>query len=79
MVSDHIIDLPDYKVMLSITPLTNSHLNELVFTKVYYNDGISSNSSSFTMYVDQDGISKIINALQVTKSPSWSLANDDHR
>ena len=74
-----VVDAPDYKLNLTITPLVNSSLNEFVFTRDYYNDGISSNSSTFTLFLDQDGISKIINALQATKTPSWSLANDDHR
>lgn len=74
-----VIDAPGYKVKLTVTPLVNSNMNEVVFTKVFYNDGITSNSSTFTLYLDQDGISKIINALQATKTPSWSLANDDHR
>ena len=74
-----VVDAPDYKLNLTITPLVNSTLNEFVFTREYFYEGVVSNSSTFTLYLDQDGISKIINALQATKSPSWSLANDDHR
>lgn len=74
-----VVDAPDYKLYLTITPLVDSSVNEVIFTKVYYNDGITSNSSTYTLYLEQDGISKIINALQGAKNPSWSLANDDHR
>lgn len=74
-----VVDQPDYKLSLTIKPLVNSTLNEITFTRSYYNDGISANSSTFVLYLDQDGISKIINTLQTTRTPSWSLANDDHQ
>ena len=74
-----IVDQPDYKLTLSIKPEVTSTLSEVTFTRSYYNDGISANSSTFVLYLDQEGISKIITALQTTSTPSWSLANDDHR
>ena len=74
-----VVDRPDYKLYLSIKPKVTSTLNEVTFIRSYHNDGISSNTSTFVLYLDQDEISKIINALQATKYPSWSLANDDHR
>ena len=74
-----VVDQPDYKLKISVKPLVNSTLNEIELTREYYNDGIKSNSSSFIVFLDQDGISKIINALQTTRTPSWSLANDDHQ
>ena len=74
-----IVDQPDYKLTLSIKPEVTSTLSEVTFTRSYYNDGISANSSTFVLYLDQEGISKIITALQTTRTPSWSLANDDHR
>ena len=74
-----VVDQPDYKLSLLIKPNVTSSLNEVTFTRSYYNDGISANTSTFVLYLDQDGISKIINALQTTRTPSWSLANDDHR
>ena len=74
-----IVDQPDYKLTLSIKPEVTSTLSEVTFTRSYYNDGISANSSTFVLYLDQEGISKIITALQTTMTPSWSLANDDHQ
>lgn len=74
-----VVDAPDYKLYLTITPLVDSSVNEVIFTRDYYDEGVLSNSSNFTLYLEQDGISKIINALQTTKNPTWSLANDDHR
>lgn len=74
-----IIDQPDYKLSLSIKPNVTSSLSEVTFTRSYYNDGISANTSTYVLYLDQDAISKIINALQTTRTPSWSLANDDHQ
>ena len=74
-----IVDQPDYKLKISVKPLVNSTLNEIELTREYYNESVRSNSSSFIVFLDQDGISKIINALQTTRTPSWSLANDDHQ
>ena len=74
-----IVDQPDYKLKISVEPLVNSTLNKIELTREYYNEGVQLNSSSFIVFLDQDGISKLINALQTTRTPSWSLANDDHR
>ena len=79
MIEVLVIDSPNYKLYLSIKPKVTSSLNEVTFTRSYYNNGILNNSSNFVLYLDQDEISKIINALQATRNPSWSLANDDHR
>ena len=74
-----VVNASDYKLNLSIKPLVDSSLNEITFAREYYTYGSLSNSSIFTLFLDQDGISKIINALQTTRTPSWSLANDDHQ
>ena len=74
-----VVDQPDYKLKISVEPLVNSTLNKIELTREYYNQGVQSNSSSFIVFLDQDGISKLINALQTTRTPSWSLANDDHQ
>lgn len=74
-----IIDKPDYKLSLTVKPQVAPALHEVTFTRSYYNDGISANSSTFVLYLDQYAISKIINALQTTRTIDWSLANDDHR
>ena len=74
-----VVNASDYKLNLSIKPLVDSSLNEITFAREYYNEGVQSNSSSFIVFLDQDGISKLINALQTTRTPSWSLANDDHQ
>ena len=74
-----VVDQPDYKLSLLIKPNVTSSLSEVTFTRSYYNDGISANTSTYVLYLDQDAISKIINALQTTRTPSWSLANDDHQ
>ena len=74
-----IVDQPDYKLKILVEPLVNSTLNKIELTREYYDEGVQSNSSSFIVFLDQDGISKIINVLQTTRTPSWSLANDDHQ
>ena len=74
-----VVDQPDYKLKISVEPLVNSTLNKIELTREYYDEGVQSNSPSFIVFLDQDGISKLINALQTTRTPSWSLANDDHQ
>ena len=74
-----VVDQPDYKLKISVEPLVNSTLNKIELTREYYDEGVQLNSSSFIVFLDQDSISKLINALQTTRTPSWSLANDDHQ
>jgi hypothetical protein len=74
-----VVEQPDYKLKISVEPLVNSTLNKIELTREYFNEGVQSNSTSFIVFLDQDSISKLINALQTTRTPSWSLANDDHQ